>query len=182
MPEWSENWWKVKMILSGTVNTLHTQKPSLKYLFFTVTQSVPIALHFFSWGAAEWEILLHICFVCLCKVQLVSRLFSSFVFLLNLSLLLMLLQPWRPVAVKREGLEGETAFFIWRKSKQVVRHLNSFSALKCLLYNKWKLDFHFQHYLLKVFSWLPLRAKLCRSLVEGVYNKWGLCVVEQYNL
>lgn len=30
------------------------------------------------------------------------------------------------MAVKREGLEGETAFFIRTKSKQVVRHLNSF--------------------------------------------------------
>lgn len=118
-------------------------------------------------GERQNEKLFFICFVCLCEVQLVSRLFSSFVFLLNLSLSVahVVVQPWRPVAIRREGLEGETAFFIWRKSKRIVRHLNSFSTLKFLLYNR-KLDFHFQHYLLKIFSWLPLRVKLCGSLVE----------------
>lgn len=144
MPDWGENWWRATMILWGIVDALHIQKSSLKYLLFSVAQSMSIAHHFFSWGAAKWEILLHTCFVCLYKVQPVSRLFSSTCFSLkSLCLLLTLLQPWRSMAVKWQGLEGETVFFIWRKSRQVVRHLNAFSGLKCLLYNR-KLNFCFQ--------------------------------------
>lgn len=85
------------------------------------------------------------------------------------------------MAVKKQGLEGETVFFIWRKSRQVVRHLNPFSGLKCLLYNR-KLKFCFQGYILKIFSLLPLRIKPCGSVVEWFYNKWGLCVGGQCNL
>lgn len=65
------------------MNALHTQKSSLKYLLFSVAQSMSVAHHFFSWGAAKWEILLHMCFVCLYKVQPVSRLFSSSCFSLK---------------------------------------------------------------------------------------------------
>ena len=71
------------MILSGIVDALHIQKSSLKYLLFSVAQSTSIAHHFFSSGAAKQEILLHTCFVCLYKVQPVSRLFSSSCFSLK---------------------------------------------------------------------------------------------------
>lgn len=158
MPDWGENWWRVTMILSGIVNALHTQKSSLKYLLFSVAQSVSIAQHFFSWGAAKWEILLHMCFVCLYKVQLVSRLFSSSCFSLK-SISLSVAHV--VVAVKVNGCKkarfgGETVFFIWRKSRQVVRHSNPFSGLKCLLYNR-KLKFCFQGYILKIFLFVALK-------------------------
>lgn len=75
----------------------------------------------------------------------------------------------------------ERQFFIWRKSRQVVRHLNPFSGLKYLLYNT-KLNFCFQCCILKIFSWLPLRIKPCGSVVEWFYNKWEPCVGGRCNL
>lgn len=85
------------------------------------------------------------------------------------------------MAVKRQGFEGETVFFIWRKSREVVRHLNAFSGLKCLLYNR-KLNFCCRGYILKIFFWLPLRIKPYGSVVEWFCNKWGLCVGGKCNL
>lgn len=85
------------------------------------------------------------------------------------------------MAVERQGLEGETIFFIWRKSRQVVKHLNRFSGLKYLMYNR-KLNICFQGYILKIFFWLPLRSKPCGSVVERFYNKYGLCVGGLCNL
>lgn len=70
---------------------------------------------------------------------------------------------------ERQGLEGETVFFICeKKSRQVVRHLNPFSSLKCLL-QKRKWNFCCQGYILKIFPLVALEDQalwiICRVVL-----------------
>lgn len=168
---------RVAMIWSSIKEVQHTQQSLLRYLLFTIALSISIAHQFFSWGAAKWEFLLHTW-----RLSTVGSP-NHFFCIKSVSLSVVHILVAVKVNDKRQGLEGETIFFIWRKSIEVVRHLNP----RLQMYHdsvQWEIEFLFPRLWFEDFFFhLPLRSKPCRSIVEQFENNWGgLCVGGQSNL
>lgn len=155
------------MFLSGILDTLHTQKSSLKYSLLSVTQCQLLTASFP--GEQHNEKLFLCGLSVLHKGQPISRLFSSSCCSLK-SIALSAAQVFGAVKVSgcKKARSGgrDRIFHLQKKSRQVVRHLNPLfrSEMSPVQEKKCFVFFLFQSYILKFFfPWLPLRIKLCGS-------------------